>query len=96
MGLVIEPDENKEFIVHVRGDESIAHFTHVIEPVTHTPVLDHTGLTGEYSFDLKFAVIEPFSGPLAAWSVQRVRRFSPSFNNKDCDCSAWRLAWMRG
>lgn len=66
MGLVIEPDENKEFIVHVRGNKaSIADFTHVIEPVTHTPVLDHTGLTGEYSFDLKFAVIEPFSGPLA-------------------------------
>jgi uncharacterized protein (TIGR03435 family) len=66
IGLGIEPDENKEFIVHVRGNKaSIAEFAHVIEPVTHTPVLDHTGLAGEYSFDLKFAVIEPFSGPLA-------------------------------
>jgi len=40
-------------------------FTHVIEPVTHTPVLNHTGLNGEYSFDVKFAVIEPFTGALS-------------------------------
>jgi uncharacterized protein (TIGR03435 family) len=67
VGLGIEPDENKEFIVHVRGHRaSMADFTHVIEPVTHTPVLDRTGLTGEYDLDLKFAVIEPFSGPLAS------------------------------
>jgi len=32
----------------------------------HMPVLDRTGLKGEYYFDLKFAVIEPFSGPLAS------------------------------
>lgn len=67
MGLNIEPDENKEFIVHVFGNRaSVEDFTHAIEPVTHTPVLDRTGLTGEHSFDLKFAVIEPFSGPLAS------------------------------
>jgi len=33
--------------------------------VTHTPVLNHTGLQGEYSFDVKFAVIEPFTGALS-------------------------------
>jgi len=44
----------------------MADFTHVIEPVTHTPVLDRTVLTGEYDLDLKFAVIEPFSGALAS------------------------------
>jgi uncharacterized protein (TIGR03435 family) len=65
--LNLEPDEHKEFIVHVVGNKaSVGDFTHVIEPVTHTPVLDRTGLTGEYSFDVKFAVIEPFSGPLAS------------------------------
>jgi len=67
IGLGIEPDENREFIVHVRGNKaSVGDFTHVLEPVTHTPVLDRTGTNGEYYFDLKFAVIEPFSGPLAS------------------------------
>jgi uncharacterized protein (TIGR03435 family) len=66
-GLSIEPDENKEFIVHIFGNKkSIADLAHAIEPVTHKPVLDRTGLTGEYSFDLKFAALEPFSGPLAS------------------------------
>ena len=61
----LEPDENKDTIVHVLGNKaSMADFTHLIEPVTGIPVLDRTGLTGEYSFDVKFAVLEPFSGSL--------------------------------
>lgn len=67
IGLGIEPDENKEFIVHIRGNKaSIGDFTHALEPVTHTPVLDRTAIGGEYYWDLKFAVLEPFSGPLAS------------------------------
>lgn len=63
IGLI--PDENKEIVVNLVGNKaSMDDFTHVIEPVTHTPVLNHTGLKGEYSFDVKFAVIEPFTGPL--------------------------------
>jgi len=66
MGLTIEPDENKEFIVHVLANKSsVADFSHLIEPVTHTPVLDRTGFSGEFNIDVKFAVLEPFSGPLA-------------------------------
>jgi uncharacterized protein (TIGR03435 family) len=45
---------------------SLGDFTHVLEPVTHTPVLNRTAITGEYYWDLKFAVLEPFSGPLAS------------------------------
>lgn len=65
-GIGLEPDERNEILVHLRGNKaSIEDMTHVIEPVTHTPVLNHTGLNGEYSFDMKFAVIEAFSGPLS-------------------------------
>jgi bla regulator protein BlaR1 len=64
MGLV--PDENQEILVRVAGNKaSMADFTHLLEPVTHTPVLDQTGLAGDFSFDVKFAVIEPFSGALS-------------------------------
>ncbi len=53
--------------MHLRGNKaSVADLTHVIEPVTHTPVVDHTRVTGEYAFDMKFAVIEPFTGELSA------------------------------
>jgi uncharacterized protein (TIGR03435 family) len=65
IGLV--SDENKEILVNLVGNKaSMDDFTHVIEPVTHTPVLNHTGLKGEYSFNVKFAVIEPFSGALSS------------------------------
>ncbi len=66
VGISLEPDEKNEILVHLRGNKaSIADMTHVIEPVTHTPVLDRTGIGGDYSFDLKFAVIEPFTGELS-------------------------------
>jgi uncharacterized protein (TIGR03435 family) len=66
-GFSIEPDENKEFIIHVVGNrKSIQDLAHTIEPVTQKPVLDQTGLSGEYSFDLKFAALEPFTGALAS------------------------------
>lgn len=65
--LSIEPDENKEFIVHVVGNRiSVADFGHVLEAATHGPVVDHTGFPNEYSFNLKFAPLEPFSGTLAS------------------------------
>lgn len=64
--LSIEPDENKEFLVHVVGNkQSVADFGHVLEAATHGPVMDHSGFAGEYSFDVKFAALEPFSGALA-------------------------------
>jgi uncharacterized protein (TIGR03435 family) len=64
--LSVEPDENKEFLVHVAGNKmSVADFGHVLEAATHGPVVDHSGLPGEYSFDVKFAPLEPFSGALA-------------------------------
>ena len=60
------PDENNEIVVNLVGNKaSMDDFTHVIEPVTHTPVLNRTGLKDDYSFDVKFAVIEPFSGVLS-------------------------------
>lgn len=66
LNLNLVPDENKEILVNVIGNKaSMEEFTHLIEPVTHTPVLDRTELTGEYSFNVKFAAIEPFSGALS-------------------------------
>jgi uncharacterized protein (TIGR03435 family) len=66
VGISLEPDEKNEILVHLRGNKAtLEDMTHVIEPVTHTPVLNRTGLKDEYSFDMKFAVIEPFTGPLA-------------------------------
>jgi uncharacterized protein (TIGR03435 family) len=65
-GISIEPNERQEFLVHLTGNKvSIEDLAHLLEPVTHTPVLDRTGMTGEYSFDIKFAALEAFSGPLA-------------------------------
>ena len=61
--LRLDPDENQEQIVHVLVNKaSIEDFTHLIEPVTGTPVLDRAGLTEKYSFDIKFAVIDPSGG----------------------------------
>jgi uncharacterized protein (TIGR03435 family) len=66
VGIGLVPDENKEILVNLVGNKaSMDDFTHVIEPVTHTPVLNHTGLKGKYSFNVKFAVIEPFIGALS-------------------------------
>lgn len=66
VGIRLEPDEKNEILVRLPGNKAtLEDMTHVIEPVTHTPVLNRTGLTGEYSFDVKFAVIEPFSGALS-------------------------------
>jgi uncharacterized protein (TIGR03435 family) len=61
----LEPDENKETIVHILANNaSVADFSHLIEPVTGIPVLDQTGLMAEYGFDVKFAVLEPFTGSM--------------------------------
>jgi uncharacterized protein (TIGR03435 family) len=63
--MTLEPNENKEIVVHLIGNKaSISDLAHLIEPVTHTPVLDRTGFTGEFSFDIKFAPTDPFTGPL--------------------------------
>lgn len=59
----LDPDENKENLVHLLGNRaSMADFTHLLEPVAGIPVRDRTGLTGEYSFDIKFAVLDPSGG----------------------------------
>jgi uncharacterized protein (TIGR03435 family) len=66
VGIRLVPDDKNEILVHLVGNKAtLQDMTLVIEPVTHTPVLDRSGQVGEYSFDIKFAVIEPFSGPLS-------------------------------
>jgi len=61
----LDPDENKENVVHLLGNKaSTADLAHLIEPVTNTPVLDRTGLTDEYRFDVKFAVLDPSGGQI--------------------------------
>jgi uncharacterized protein (TIGR03435 family) len=73
----LEPDENKDTIVHILANQaSVEDFAHLIEPVTGTPVLDRTGLVGAYNFDVKFAVLEPFTGSMV--SVYGVGATGPS------------------
>ncbi len=61
--LRIDADENQENLVHVIGNQaSMADLAHLLETVTAVPVLDRTGLSGEYSFDVKFAVLDPSGG----------------------------------
>lgn len=64
--LSIEPDENKEFLVHVAANKQpVTDSGHVLEASTHGPVVDRSGFAGEYSVDVKVAALEPFSGALA-------------------------------
>jgi uncharacterized protein (TIGR03435 family) len=59
----IATDENGENLVRVRGNRaSMTDLAHLLETETNTPVLDRAGLAGEYSFDVKFAVLDPSGG----------------------------------
>jgi uncharacterized protein (TIGR03435 family) len=58
--LGLELTQGQELIVRINGNKaSMEDFAHLIEAVTHTPVLDRTGFKGDFSFDAKFAVIDP-------------------------------------
>jgi hypothetical protein len=60
----LEPDENKEIIVRLRANKaSIGDFTHVIEPVIHTPVLRRE-VRGDRAFE--WIAQQPGGGD---WSV---------------------------
>jgi uncharacterized protein (TIGR03435 family) len=62
----LDRDENQETVVHVIANKaSVAEFAHLIEQVTGVPVLDRAGDSADHSFDVKFAVLQPFTGELA-------------------------------
>lgn len=56
----VDTDENKEILLHeVANKESLTDLSHSLETLTDTPVIDRTALTREFSFDIKFAVLDP-------------------------------------
>ncbi len=57
----LDPDENNETLVHIISNKaSLTDLAHLLGNAT--PVIDQTALPGEFSFDIKFAVLDPSGG----------------------------------
>jgi uncharacterized protein (TIGR03435 family) len=70
--VTVDTDENKENLLHeVANKESLTDLAHSLETLTDTPVIDRTAFMGEFSFDIKFAVLDPNSERIgsAPWAT---------------------------